>query len=103
MLKIVSGDIIENANKYDVEAIVNPNNKYMNCGCGVCGAVYNKAGINQLETYCHNKWVKDMEVNEIRITPRLCYTKRNNTYIPTNLYRRRTTIRKAKRVLFKII
>ena len=30
MLKIVSGDIIKNANKYNVEAIVNPNNKYMN-------------------------------------------------------------------------
>ena len=30
MLKIISGDIIENANKYRVEAIVNPNNKYMN-------------------------------------------------------------------------
>lgn len=22
-----------------------------------------------METYCHNKWFKDMEVNEIRITP----------------------------------
>ena len=29
MLEIVSGDIIELANKYNVEAIVNPNNKYM--------------------------------------------------------------------------
>ena len=29
MLKIVSGDIIENAKKYVVEAIVNTNNKYM--------------------------------------------------------------------------
>lgn len=69
MLKIVSGDIIENAKKYGVEAIVNPNNKYMDYGCGVCGAIYDAAGIEQIETYCHNKWVKDMEVNEIRITP----------------------------------
>lgn len=69
MLKIVSGDIIENAQKYDAEAIVNPNNKYMDYGCGVCGAIYDAAGIEQIETYCHNKWIKDMEVNEIRITP----------------------------------
>ena len=27
------GDIIEIANKYNVEAIVNPNNKYMDYGC----------------------------------------------------------------------
>lgn len=66
VLKIVSGDIIENSK--DVEAIVNPNNKYMDYGCGVCGAIYEAAGIEQLETYCHSKWIKDMEVNEIRIT-----------------------------------
>ncbi len=29
MLEIVSGDIIDVANKYNVEAVVNPNNKYM--------------------------------------------------------------------------
>ena len=45
MLKIVSGDIIENAQKYNVEAIVNPNNKYMDYGCGVCGAIYDAAGL----------------------------------------------------------
>ncbi|CDD17712.1 macro domain protein [Clostridium sp. CAG:798] len=67
-LILVSGDIIENANKYNIEAIVNPANKYMDYGSGVCGAIYDKAGIDQLENYCHNKWNKDMEVNEIRIT-----------------------------------
>lgn len=67
-LILVSGDIIENANKYNIEAIVNPANKYMDYGSGVCGAIYDKAGIEQLENYCHNKWNKDMEVNEIRIT-----------------------------------
>lgn len=67
-LILVSGDIVENANKYNIEAIVNPANKYMDYGSGVCGAIYDKAGIEQLENYCHNKWNKDMEVNEIRIT-----------------------------------
>ena len=28
-LTLISGDIIENANKYNVEAIVNPANEYM--------------------------------------------------------------------------
>ena len=65
-LILVSGDIIENSK--DVEAIVNPTNKYMDYGSGVCGAIYDKAGIEQLENYCHNKWNKEMEVNEIRIT-----------------------------------
>lgn len=67
-LILVSGDIIENANKYNVEGIVNTANKYMDYGCGVCGAIYDKVGIDKIETYCHSKWIKDMEVNEIRIT-----------------------------------
>ena len=32
-LTIATGDIIDVANKYNVEAIVNPNNKYMDYGC----------------------------------------------------------------------
>lgn len=39
-LILVSGDIIENSNKYNVEAIVNTANKYMDYGGGVCGAQY---------------------------------------------------------------
>lgn len=65
-LKIVSGDII--ANSKDVEAIVNPANRKMQCGCGVSGAIYKAAGIEDMENYCHNRWLKDMEINEIRIT-----------------------------------
>lgn len=67
-LILVSGDIIENANNYNVEAIVNPANEYMEYGGGVCGAIYDKAGIKQLETYCQNKWKDNMQVNEVRIT-----------------------------------
>lgn len=65
-LFIVSGDIIKNAKK--AEAIVNSTNKYMDYGSGVCGAIYRAAGVDQLETYCHSKWFKEMQVNEIRIT-----------------------------------
>ena len=45
MLKIISGDIIENAKRYQVEAIVNPNNKFMDYGCGVCGAISFSLGV----------------------------------------------------------
>lgn len=65
-LYIVSGDIIKNAEK--TEAIVNSTNKYMDFGSGVCGAIYKAAGVELLETYCHSKWLKEMQVNEIRIT-----------------------------------
>ena len=61
MLKIVSWDIIENAQKFDAEAIVNPNNKYMDYGCGVCGASigYNHDDVaeivmNLLIEFCNN-------------------------------------------------
>lgn len=66
-LILVSGDIIKNS-EY-AEAIVNSANSYMELGGGVCGAIYENAGIELLENYCHNKWLKEMEVNEIRITP----------------------------------
>ena len=48
-LILVSGDIIKNSK--DTEAIVNPNNKYMDYGCGVCGAIYDAAGIEKMENY----------------------------------------------------
>ena len=67
-LILVSGDIIKNST--NIEAIVNPANEYMEYGGGVCGAIYEKAGIELLENYCHYKWSSEMKVNEIRITPR---------------------------------
>ncbi len=70
---------------------------------GVCGAIYDKAGIEQIETYCHNKWLRDMEVNEIRITPRICIIKRNYTCLCTYIFSRKRTIKETKRMLFKLI
>ena len=67
-LILESGDIIKNST--NIEAIVNPANSYMDYGGGVCGAIYENAGIELLENYCHNKWTNEMKVNEIRITPR---------------------------------
>ena len=35
---------------------------------GICGAIYEAAGVKEMEMCCHSMWVKDMQVNEIRIT-----------------------------------
>ncbi len=51
------------------DAIVNASNPYMVFGSGVCGAIFKKAGVQELESYCKEKWKDDMIVGEIRITP----------------------------------
>ena len=37
-----------------VDAVVNAANKYLICGLGVCGAIFNKAGIKELTEACNN-------------------------------------------------
>jgi len=65
-LYLTTGDYISNSAGMD--AIVNAANKYMISGSGICGAIYNAAGI-ELEEYCKNLYLEDMENNEVRITP----------------------------------
>ena len=65
-LFLLSGDYIDNSKGMD--AIVNAANKYMINGSGICGAIYNSAG-TELINYCKNTFDKDMENNEVRITP----------------------------------
>ncbi|MDD2505124.1 MAG: macro domain-containing protein [Bacilli bacterium] len=66
-LKIVCGDIIDHLSGNDL--IINSTNKHMKYGSGVCGVIYNFAGKNLLEEYCLRSYNKNMETNEIRITP----------------------------------
>lgn len=105
-LIIEYGDIIEISNKYNTEAIVNPTNKYMDYGSGVCGAIYDKVGIEVLENYCHNKWQEEMNVNEIRITPGFSLLKEIiHIYCP-RYYEEKQPIQKLEEgynKLFKII
>ena len=65
-LHLITGDIIENC--IDMDAIVNAQNKYMQMGSGVCGAIYNAAGIDLLN-YCRNNYKEYMIDGEVRITP----------------------------------
>lgn len=60
------GDIIDNVRNMD--AIINPQNKYMINGSGICGAIYRASGSELLE-YCQTKFKTEMQVGEIRVTP----------------------------------
>lgn len=60
------GDIIDNVRNMD--AIINPQNKYMINGSGICGAIYRASGPELLE-YCQTKFKTEMQVGEIRVTP----------------------------------
>ncbi len=66
-LDIVCGNILDHLENKDL--IVNSNNKYMMCGSGVCGAIYQKANKELLEDYCRNHYKENMKVNEVRFSP----------------------------------
>ena len=65
-LYLTTGDYISNS--IGMDAIVNAANKYMTNGSGICGAIYNAAGI-ELLNYCKNTYLEEMVNNEVRITP----------------------------------
>ena len=65
-LVFLTGDIIEECKNMD--AIVNAQNKYMQMGSGICGAIY-RAGGAELYDYCQNTYKEYMVDNEVRITP----------------------------------
>lgn len=65
-LYLICGDYI--LNSINMDAIVNAQNKYMQNGSGICGAVYRASGTKLLE-YCQNKYKENMINGEVRITP----------------------------------
>ena len=65
-LNIITGDIVESC--VNMDAIVNSQNKYMEYGSGVCGAIYRAAGTELLD-YCKEKYSTPMKDYEVRITP----------------------------------
>lgn len=64
-LFLICGDFILNSKGMD--AIVNSQNKYMQIGSGICGAIYKASG-PQLEDYCKNNYNEYMKTGEVRIT-----------------------------------
>lgn len=69
-LKLCYGDFESSINEGTLGmAIVNPANKYMECVCGISKEIYEYAGKEILEQYCQTRWNKEMDINEIRITP----------------------------------
>ena len=65
-LYLTFGDFILNSNNMD--AIVNAQNKYMQYGSGICGAICRASG-NELIEYCQNTYKEYMVNGEVRITP----------------------------------
>ena len=65
-LYLTCGDFILNSKNMD--AIVNAQNKYMQNGSGICGAIYRAAG-NELIEYCQKNHKNYMVNGEVRITP----------------------------------
>ena len=55
-LHIVTGTLFDYLDGKDL--IVNSNNKYMLYGSGICGQIYKRAGIRELEDYCQKNLLK---------------------------------------------
>lgn len=75
-LNIVTGNIVSKKLLKDHDLIINPTNPRMVYGGGVCGAIFDKAGLEELESYTQKKYnirydANDnlMEVGDTRITP----------------------------------
>ena len=78
VLKLVSGDITADNLLSECDAIVNPTNPMMRMGMGVSGAIFRKAGVDELEAYTEKTYgisyedisrKNEMKPTEIRITP----------------------------------
>lgn len=77
-LIVVVGNIVDDEFLKKADVIINPTNPKMRYGMGVSGAIFRKAGIDQLEKYCENEFdvgyangqeTNDMRPTEIRVTP----------------------------------
>ena len=78
---ILIGDIVSDSILKNHDLIINPTNPAMLCGSGVCGAIFKKAGVDELENYTQthfniNRFSSDnyheenmMKVGDVRITP----------------------------------
>ncbi len=63
-IKLIVGSAVEQ----NVDAIVNAANKYLAAGGGVCGAIFRKAGLTQLQNAC-NQYDTPLNNGDAVITP----------------------------------
>lgn len=77
-LVILHGNIVDDNILKLGDAIVLPTNPMMRCGAGVSGAVFKKAGVDQLEQYTEHVFgisyydktrKNEMKPTEVRVTP----------------------------------
>lgn len=77
-LSVAIGNIVDDAFLAKADAIVLPTNPMMRCGAGVSGAIFRKAGVEQLERYAKETFgvsyedltrKNEMRPGEVRITP----------------------------------
>ncbi|MEG2274148.1 MAG: macro domain-containing protein [Clostridia bacterium] len=77
-LNLFVGDIVSDKFLAMADVIVNPTNPMMLCGCGVSGAIFAKAGTENLENYTQKEYnisyyddsrTNEMKPGEVRLTP----------------------------------
>lgn len=77
-LVILHGNIVDDDILLHGDAIVLPTNPMMRCGAGVSGAIFKKAGVDQLEKYTEKVFgisyyditrKNEMKPTEVRVTP----------------------------------
>lgn len=77
-LVIVHGNIVDDDILKLGDAIVLPTNPMMRCGAGISGAIFKKAGVDQLEHYTEKTFgisyydmtrKNEMKPTEVRVTP----------------------------------
>ena len=77
-LVILQGNIVDDDILKLGDAIVLPTNPMMRCGAGVSGAIFKKAGVDQLEHYTEKTFgisyyditqKNEMRLTEVRVTP----------------------------------
>jgi len=77
-LRVLVGNIVDDELLRQVDAVVLPTNPMMRCGAGVSGAIFHKAGVDELESYTERRFGisyfdesrrNEMKPTEVRVTP----------------------------------
>lgn len=77
-LYVLVGNIADDELLRQVDAVVLPTNPMMRCGAGVSGAIFHKAGVDELESYTERRFGisyfdesrrNEMKPTEVRVTP----------------------------------